>query len=252
MASRRHPGAGSDLSREGNVGRGWDAAEKKAAVTALKTLQGLAGRGDLLGEATDTSRAHDRAVLALREIFTHVLTRFAQLKGEQEVATFADLEVCADRALAFPEVRAYYRARWTQLLIDEAQDTNPVQWRILRALADDSVTLTVVGDEKQSIYAFRLADVGVFREARQVVQQRGGEVIRMGTSFRTHEGLVTAVNAVFASLMQGPDLCGPPRRPSNRSTPTARRTRPGRTRRAWRSTPCSATVPGRCGARRRT
>jgi ATP-dependent helicase/nuclease subunit A len=194
---------------KGNVGKGWDAAEKKAAVSALKTLQGLAARDDLLGEATDASRAHDRAVLALREIFTHVVNRFTQLKGEQEVATFADLEVCADRALAFPEVRAYYRARWTHLLIDEAQDTNPVQWRILRALADDGVTLTVVGDEKQSIYAFRRADVGVFREARETVQARGGEVIRMGTSFRTHEGLVTAVNAFFASLMQGPDRLRP-------------------------------------------
>ncbi|NTY02439.1 UvrD-helicase domain-containing protein [Deinococcus sp. JMULE3] len=188
---------------KGNVGRGWDAAEKKAVFAALKTLQGLAARDDLLGEATDASRAHDRAVLALRTIFTHVVTRFAQLKGEQEVATFADLEVCADRALAVPEVRAYYRARWSHLLIDEAQDTNPVQWRILRALAD-GVTLTVVGDEKQSIYAFRRADVGVFREARKAVLERGGEVIRMGTSFRTHGGLVTAVNAYFASLMRGP------------------------------------------------
>ncbi|AWT37389.1 hypothetical protein DM785_16885 (plasmid) [Deinococcus actinosclerus] len=193
----------------GNVGRGWDAAEKKVAAAALKTLKGLAERDDLLGKATDASRAHDRAVLALREIFTHVVKRFAQLKGEQEVATFADLEVCADRALAVPAVRAYYQARWTHLLIDEAQDTNPVQWRILRALADDGVTLTVVGDEKQSIYAFRRADVGVFREARQTVLERGGEVIRMGTSFRTHEGLVTAVNAVFASLMRGPDPLRP-------------------------------------------
>ncbi|GGL19003.1 UvrD-helicase domain-containing protein [Deinococcus radiotolerans] len=194
---------------KGNVGKGWDAAEKKVAASALKTLQGLAARDDLLGEATDASRAHDRAVLALRAIFTHVVTRFAQLKGEQEVATFADLEVCADRALALPQVRSYYQARWTHLLIDEAQDTNPVQWRILQALADESVTLTVVGDEKQSIYAFRRADVGVFREARQTVQERGGEVIRMGTSFRTHEGLVTAVNAFFASLMQGPDRLRP-------------------------------------------
>ena len=110
--------------------------------------------------------AHDRAILALQTIFTHVLTRFAELKGEQEVATFADLEVCADRALADQRVRGYYGERWTHLLIDEAQDTNPVQWRILSALAADTVNLTVVGDEKQSIYAFRRADVGTFRDAR--------------------------------------------------------------------------------------
>ncbi|WP_309570486.1 UvrD-helicase domain-containing protein, partial [Deinococcus sp.] len=196
-------------SVKGNVGRNWDSETKKTVTTALRALKDLANRDDLLGEATEASRAHDRAVLALWEIFTHVVARFAQLKGEQEVATFADLEVCADRALAFPQVREHYRARWTHLLLDEAQDTNPVQWRILRALAAEEVNLTVVGDEKQSIYAFRRADVGVFREARETVQQRGGEVILMGTSFRTHGGLVTAVNAFFASLMKGPDSSRP-------------------------------------------
>ena len=193
----------------GNVGKGWAADDKKAAGAALRTLKALSARDDLLGETTDASDAHDRAILALQTIFTHVLTRFSELKGEQEVATFADLEVCADRALADQRVRGYYGERWTHLLIDEAQDTNPVQWRILSALAADTVNLTVVGDEKQSIYAFRRADVGTFREARETVARRGGEVIGMTTSFRTHDRLVTAVNAFFASLMTGPDAARP-------------------------------------------
>ncbi|WP_199188340.1 UvrD-helicase domain-containing protein [Deinococcus arcticus] len=194
---------------KGTIGRGWTKDAKAAAHTALKTLKVLAARDDLLGEATDAALTHDRAVLALREIFTHVRTRFSHLKAEQEVATFADLEAYADAALAHDAVRSYYAARWTHLLIDEAQDTNPVQWRILSALAGDSVNLTVVGDEKQSIYAFRRADVKVFRAAQDAVLRRGGAVIPMGTSFRTHAGLVAAVNTYFKGLMRGPDEARP-------------------------------------------
>ncbi|SMB82115.1 UvrD-helicase domain-containing protein [Deinococcus hopiensis] len=194
---------------KGTIGKGWTKEEKAATHAALKTIKGLAARDDLLGEATEGARMHDRAVVALHEVFTHVLKRFGQLKAEQEVATFADLEAYADAALVHEPVRAYYAARWTHLLIDEAQDTNPVQWRILSALAGDGVNLTVVGDEKQSIYAFRRADVAVFREAQAEVQSRGGKVIPMATSFRTHAGLVAAVNVYFENLMRGPDETRP-------------------------------------------
>jgi ATP-dependent helicase/nuclease subunit A len=194
---------------DGRSGKGWTADAKRTVHAALKEVRSLADRDDLLGEATEATQAHDAAVLALAEIFAHVRTRFGELKAEQEVATFADLETCADLALGFPHVRAYYAGRWTHLLIDEAQDTNPVQWRILSALAGEGVNLTVVGDEKQGIYAFRRADVGVFRTAQKEVEARGGEVIGMDTSFRTHAGLVDTVNAFFGSLMKGPDAARP-------------------------------------------
>ena len=190
---------------KGTLGRGWTREAKSAVHAALGTLKSFAARGDLVGEAGDASQAHDAAILALHTIFGHVQRRFAELKAEQEVATFADLEVYADAALLFPEVRSYYAARWTHLLIDEAQDTNPVQWRLLSALAGEGVNLTVVGDEKQSIYAFRRADVEVFRAAQREVQARGGQVVAMATSFRTHAALVEVINAYFENLMRGPD-----------------------------------------------
>lgn len=194
---------------DGRSGKGWTADAKRSVHAALKNVRSLSDRDDLLGQATEATQAHDAAVLALTAIFSHVRTRFSELKAEQEVATFADLETCADLALGVPHVRAYYAGRWTHLLIDEAQDTNPVQWRILSALAGEGVNLTVVGDEKQGIYAFRRADVGVFRSAQEEVRARGGEVIGMDTSFRTHAGLVDTVNAFFGSLMEGPDAARP-------------------------------------------
>ncbi|SEJ86548.1 ATP-dependent exoDNAse (exonuclease V) beta subunit (contains helicase and exonuclease domains) [Deinococcus reticulitermitis] len=210
---RQAPLLGQDLlavrealrEHSGRIGKGWAAPAKKEVNAALAVLGALAARDDLAGVAGEASAAHDRAVLALDRLFDHVSRRFAALKAEQEVATFADLESFADAALAHGPVRAYYTRRWTHLLIDEAQDTNPVQWRILSALAGEGVNLTVVGDEKQSIYAFRRADVQVFRAAQEEVQARAGEVIPMGTSFRTHAALVGILNAFFASLMAGPD-----------------------------------------------
>ncbi|CAM3456307.1 UvrD-helicase domain-containing protein [Deinococcus deserti] len=194
---------------KGTIGKGWNKDQKAATHAALKTLKALAARHDLLGESTPDSQAHDEAVLALGALFAHVRQRFAELKAEQEIATFADLETYADTALQQAAVQAYYADRWTHLLIDEAQDTNPVQWRILSALAGSGVNLTVVGDEKQSIYAFRRADVEVFRAAQTEVQARGGSVIPMGMSFRTHAGLVSAINTYFENLMQGPDMDRP-------------------------------------------
>lgn len=214
---RQAPRLGQDLlavraalqGHSGRIGKGWAAGAKKEVNAALGVIKALAGRDDLAGTGSEASAAHDRAVLALERLFDHVTRRFAALKAEQELATFADLETFADAALAHGHVRAYYARRWTHLLIDEAQDTNPVQWRILSALAGEGVNLTVVGDEKQSIYAFRRADVGVFRAAQEEVQARAGEVIPMGTSFRTHAALVDVINAVFASLMGGPGEARP-------------------------------------------
>jgi ATP-dependent helicase/nuclease subunit A len=193
----------------GRMGKGWSAPAKKGVNATLGVIRALAARDDLAGVAGEATAAHDRAVLALDRLFDHVACRFAALKAEEEVATFADLETFADAALTQDHVRAYYARRWTHLLIDEAQDTNPVQWRILSALAGEGVNLTVVGDEKQSIYAFRRADVQVFRMAQREVQARAGQIIPMGTSFRTHAALVDTLNAFFASLMAGPDEARP-------------------------------------------
>ena len=188
-------------------GKKWSEEAKAAVHAGLKTLQGLSRRSDLRGE-TAALAVHDRALASLSRVFDTVNAQLQAWRTQEEVATFADLEVYADRALRRAEVQAYYAQRFTHLLIDEAQDTNPVQWRILKGLAGLGVNLTVVGDEKQSIYAFRRADVRVFHQARTQVQHLGGEQVTMHTSFRTHAPLVEVMNAYFASLMTGPTAAG--------------------------------------------
>src|SRR5919107_487090 len=106
------------------------------------------------------------ALPILRDAFRRAGAFLAEAKRRSRVLDFADLEVHALRALEHEGVQDYYHERWRAFLVDEFQDTNPVQAELLERLTQGA-TLTVVGDEKQSIYGFRRADVEVFRRFRE-------------------------------------------------------------------------------------
>lgn len=137
---------------------------------------------------------------ALSHAFSLVRDDLSQSKQQAAVLDFSDLEVHALRALESPTVQQYYRDRWKAFLIDEFQDTNPIQARLLHLLTDGAL-LTVVGDEQQAIYGFRRADVTVFRSFQHLIQQNGGAKEVLATSFRTHHHLVEPVNQVFAPVL---------------------------------------------------
>ncbi|MDZ4765111.1 MAG: 3'-5' exonuclease, partial [Chloroflexota bacterium] len=99
-------------------------------------------------------------------------------------------------------VRARYRTEFKHLLVDEFQDTNRAQWDIVRALLpDDARGLFVVGDPKQSIYAFRGADVTVFEAARATVTAANGDIVALSESYRTHKHLIDLFNELFGQLL---------------------------------------------------
>ena len=94
---------------------------------------------------------------------------------ERGAVDFDDLELCAGELLDEREsVRAAWSERFELLMVDEFQDTNPRQLAILRAL--DRGNLFTVGDEFQSIYGFRHADVSLFRARRAELAGRGGSL----------------------------------------------------------------------------
>ncbi len=142
----------------------------------------------------------ERALRALRTAFTEVCTYLAKVKHQARRLNFADLEVHALTALRHERVRTYYERRWLALLVDEFQDTNPVQADLLRALTENAV-LTIVGDEKQSIYGFRGADATVFQAFRAQIVATAGTEVALSESFRTHAALLTPVNNCFAAIL---------------------------------------------------
>lgn len=133
----------------------------------------------------------------LREAFTAVYAYIRESKRERRVLDFADLEHYAIEILGHPQVRAHYSERWRAILVDEFQDTNPEQERLLRLLSEGGARLTIVGDSKQSIYGFRRADPRVFERFRETI----GNDIVLDRTFRTHAGLVTPLNGVFDQLL---------------------------------------------------
>jgi ATP-dependent helicase/nuclease subunit A len=132
---------------------------------------------------------------------------YAVRKQDRTVLDFDDLETRArDLLVNHDSVVARYAAEFNHILVDEFQDTNAAQRDIIYRLAGVGETgadgrLFVVGDPKQSIYAFRGADVSVFGAVRDDLCQRGGLELPLSTSFRTHDNLVAAFNDLFGRIL---------------------------------------------------
>jgi len=134
---------------------------------------------------------------ALREAFSFVRKFLTEAKRKQRVLDFNDLEIHALQALEKPHVQDYYHQRWKAFLIDEFQDTNPTQGKLLEILTQNA-TLTLVGDEKQSIYGFRRAEIEVFKTWRDRLKN----TLPLTTSFRTHQPLIQNINQLFTPILE--------------------------------------------------
>jgi len=130
--------------------------------------------------------------------------RFAVAKQRRAGIDFEDLQLLAAHLLERTETGAMYRARFSHLLVDEFQDTNRLQLRLIEALRGPRCQLMVVGDELQSIYGFRHADLDVFRERRAAIEAGSGEAIPLSGNFRSRPELIGAVNA-FGERLLGDD-----------------------------------------------
>src|SRR3954452_13033693 len=120
-------------------------------------------------------------------------------KRQMAVMTYDDLLTRLDDTLKGPggeAAAARLRERYRVVLVDEFQDTDPVQWDIMRrAFGDGDTTLVLIGDPKQAIYAFRGADVYAYLEAANRADKRA----TLEVNWRSDQGLLEAYDAVFAS-----------------------------------------------------
>jgi DNA helicase-2/ATP-dependent DNA helicase PcrA len=108
---------------------------------------------------------------------------------------FGDLLVLTVRLFRNrPKVLEYYQRRWHYLLVDEYQDTNPVQYELLRQLAAEHGNLCVVGDEDQSIYGFREADIRNILDFEKDFP--GADVVRLERNYRSSQAILDAATAV--------------------------------------------------------
>ena len=154
------------------------------AVNARRPL------ADVLADTFPWCRDHEEA---LRRLFT----AYAEEKQAQRVLDFDDLLVWWAEAMADPVVGAQIASRFDHVLVDEYQDTNRLQAAILRGLQPDGRGLTVVGDDAQSIYAFRAAEVRNILDFPQQFAQPA-RVIALERNYRSTQPILEASNAVIA------------------------------------------------------
>lgn len=144
---------------------------------------------------------------ALYTVMDPLFNTYARLKAEQGLCDFDDLEATALRMMMDEEQRAYMQqkldARVRHVLLDEFQDTNPVQWNILRLWlddysTDDRPTVFLVGDPKQSIYRFRRAEARLFEQAKHWLSTHfKAHTLNSDDTRRCGPGVVAVVNSVF-------------------------------------------------------
>lgn len=136
---------------------------------------------------------------------------FSRAKRELGGVDFADLEQLTLRLLISEdgqptEVARHYREIYTHVFVDEVQDINSAQDAILQAVSREGVegNRFLVGDTKQSIYRFRLANPAIFRRYQEAwsESEAAGRVIALSDNFRSQEGVLAAVNRLFTGLMQ--------------------------------------------------
>ncbi|MDE3069578.1 MAG: UvrD-helicase domain-containing protein [Acidobacteriota bacterium] len=163
----------------------------------------LRSRGDMEPRipvaAEGASPGDDGPAAAACRLLDSLLVRFGARyedeKRQRGALDFDDLELRGARLLSEHRgVRERWRDRFELLMVDELQDVNQRQFGILNALERDN--LFTVGDELQSIYGFRHADVRLFTARRAALEERGS-ALALTHNFRSHEEIVNAVNAIF-------------------------------------------------------
>jgi ATP-dependent helicase/nuclease subunit A len=202
------------------------ALEELAAVRTKSKAKPMAAYREAI-EAALAAVAEEggggRAYRHVGELLTLFSERFAAAKERRAGVDFEDLQILAARLLERTETGSAYRTRFSHLLVDEFQDTNRLQLRLVEALRGPGSQLMVVGDELQSIYGFRHADLEVFRERRAAIEASAdGKAIPLSGNFRSRPEVIGAVNAI------GEKLLGADFRPLRVGVPPERPDPPGK------------------------
>ncbi|UOO36815.1 helicase-exonuclease AddAB subunit AddA [Oscillospiraceae bacterium CM] len=211
----------------------WDAARAASAIDfpRAKSVKGYEAIKDIRARCRDAMKkaalvfeyTSDELVadmVSVRPVITSLLERvlqfddvFTALKRRAGVVDFTDLEHLAVRLLTDQETgnpNVLARAvsdRYREIFIDEYQDVSAIQELIFTAVSKDGANIFMVGDVKQSIYRFRLADPSIFLDKYRRYQDLTentpdvNQRIHLSTNFRSQAAILNAVNFIFENIM---------------------------------------------------
>jgi ATP-dependent helicase/nuclease subunit A len=148
--------------------------------------------------------------LALVRVFQEILYGYEFKKSEMGVLDFEDILLKTKVLLENETIRTALSGKYKFLLVDEYQDTNEIQYEIFLPLVDDlkNGNLFIVGDEKQSIYRFRDAELQVFSKTKTDIHKVHGNdsLLTLPDSFRMAPAICFFVNSLFKNLFREPRL----------------------------------------------
>lgn len=139
-------------------------------------------------------------VLLVIEICEELRKRIDIFKAEFNLYTFPDIQKMALELIKKPDICREIKSSFDYVLIDEYQDTSDIQERMIESLEKNNIFM--VGDVKQSIYAFRNANCKIFQDKYNDYKKNiGGRKIDMNSNFRSREEFVDDLNNLFSVLM---------------------------------------------------
>ncbi len=198
-----------------------DRPDTEAVLTSLKSEMKLKSKtfpknrtvGELFSRTVNRQTALEEL---LSSDYPHLLQWIDELRTLQEnyrvykreagLMDFDDLLVLMARIMEEDEeVRRDVSSRYSHIMVDEYQDTNPIQARLVRLLAGDHDRVMAVGDDSQSIYSFRGADLQNMLDFPEIFP--GTRIIKLETNYRSVQPILDAANAVIAPARRSFTKC---------------------------------------------
>src|SRR3954447_10737866 len=196
------------------------AVPEEELLEQLRSLEIKSGakvfKGEACGRYTDSLKRAQATVAAhvlgpayaqLRELVVRFGAHYEELKADRAALDFEDLQLKAVELLSSSEpLRDRYREQFAHLMVDEFQDTNDLQLRLIEQLRGPDPRLFLVGDEFQSIYGFRHADVEVYRREHRRFAEGGetnGLALPLTGNFRAAPALVATTNVIARAMLEG-------------------------------------------------
>jgi ATP-dependent helicase/nuclease subunit A len=143
-------------------------------------------------------------------IFRLIDDDYTERKDQRGYLDFEDILMHTKKIINNPEVQKYLSSNYKFVMIDEYQDTNEIQYEIFMPILDNlkSGNLFVVGDEKQSIYMFRDADIKIFLRTKKEIEAAANKegILSLPHSFRVAPSIAAFTNVLFEELFKNPDF----------------------------------------------
>lgn len=175
------------------------AAELGYSKDEIPTAEAVAYIGRCKNKMWSPQNALDDAASnrPAEQILADIYERYQKLLELQNMVDFDDMLLLTVKIFEeHPDVLNRYRDTYRYLLVDEYQDTNAAQFRLIQLLAGKNKNLCVVGDDDQSIYAWRGADVSNILDFPKYFP--GTKTVKLEQNYRSTNNILTVANAVIA------------------------------------------------------